>query len=173
MKMSINGVSANYYPTAYMNTNTPKSTETASFADTIVEKAAIGKIDYDERAFNFFAPNAPDEVREAWLEAAKETGANGMGMGQDGKLTHISSMMTKSAVNNYWNRETGVSDLSSNDLLGSTVVSALSAAKQALYDLEHPLEPISRRSWEVQKQIAKEREFYNAFIDKLEKLQQL
>ena len=73
--MSINGVSANYYPTAYMNTNTPKSTETASFADTIVEKAAIGKIDYDERAFNFFAPNAPDEVREAWLEAAKETGA--------------------------------------------------------------------------------------------------
>ena len=169
--MSINGISAGYYPTAYTNIQKVKATETTSFADTIVEKAATAGVrDYDERAFDFFAPNAPDEVRKAWLEAAKETGANGMGIGQDGKLTHISSMMTKSAVNHYWNRETGESDLLSSDLLGSTVASALSAAKQALYDLEHPLELISQRRLEVQQQIAKEREFYKAFIDKLEQL---
>ena len=168
--MSINGVSTNYYSTAHANVKTVKNAADNSFADTISEKVATDKIDYDERAFDFFAPNAPDEVRKAWLEAAKETGANGMGMGQDGKLTHISSMMTKSAVNNYWNRETGESNLLSSDLLGSTVTYALSAAKQALYDLEHPLEPISQRRLEVQQQIAKEREFYKAFIDKLEQL---
>lgn len=168
--MSINGVSTNYYSTAHANVKTVKNAADNSFADTISEKVATDKIDYDERAFVFFAPNAPDEVRKAWLEAAKETGANGMGMGQDGKLTHISSMMTKSAVNNYWNRETGESNLLSSDLLGSTVAYALSAAKQALYDLEHPLEPISQRRLEVQQQIAKEREFYKAFIDKLEQL---
>lgn len=168
--MSINGVSTNYYSTAHANVMTVKNAADNSFADTISKKVATDKIDYDERAFDFFAPNAPDEVRKAWLEAAKETGANGMGMGQDGKLTHISSMMTKSAVNNYWNRETGESNLLSSDLLGSTVAYALSAAKQALYDLEHPLEPISQRRLEVQQQIAKEREFYKAFIDKLEQL---
>lgn len=168
--MSINGVSTNYYSTAHANVKTVKNAVDNSFADTISEKVATDKIDYDERAFDFFAPNAPDEVRKAWLEAAKETGANGMGMGQDGKLTHISSMMTKSVVNNYWNRETGESNLLSSDLLGSTVAYALSAAKQALYDLEHPLEPISQRRLEVQQQIAKEREFYKAFIDKLEQL---
>ena len=168
--MGINGVSTNYYSTAHANVKTVKNAADNSFADTISEKVATDKIDYDERAFDFFAPNAPDEVRKAWLEAAKETGANGMGMGQDGKLTHISSMMTKSAVNNYWNRETGESNLLSSDLLGSTVAYALSAAKQALYDLEHPLEPISQRRLEVQQQIAKEREFYKAFIDKLEQL---
>ena len=168
--MSINGVSTNYYSTAHANVKTVKNAADNSFVDTISEKVATDKIDYDERAFDFFAPNAPDEVRKAWLEAAKETGAHGMGMGQDGKLTHISSMMTKSAVNNYWNRETGESNLLSSDLLGSTVAYALSAAKQALYDLEHPLEPISQRRLEVQQQIAKEREFYKAFIDKLEQL---
>ena len=168
--MGINGISTGYYPTEHNNVKTVKNAADNSFADTISEKAATDKIDYDERAFDFFAPNAPDEVRKAWLEAAKETGANGMGMGQDGKLTHISSMMTKSAVNNYWNRETGVSDLLSSDLLGSTVASALSAAEQALYDLEHPLEPISQRRLEVQKKIEKEMEFYKAFIDKLEQL---
>ena len=64
----------------------------------------------------------------------------------------------------------GRSDLSGGDLLGSTVASALSVAKQALYDREHPLEPLSRRTWEVQKHIEKEMAFYRAFIDKLERL---
>ena len=169
--MSISGIgAAGYYPTRYTNVNSVKNTADASFTETISEKAAADKIDYDERAFEYVAPNAPEEVKKAWMEATKETGANGMGMAQNGMFTHISAMMTKGIVNNYWNRERGVSDLSSNDLLGSTVSSALSAAKQALYDLEHPLEPLSRRSWEVQKQIEKEMEFYRAFIDKLEQL---
>ena len=39
--MSINGVSTNYYPTAYTNTNAPKSTETPSFADTMGKTANV------------------------------------------------------------------------------------------------------------------------------------
>ena len=170
--MSINGISAGYYSTAYANTNIPKSTETTSFADTIAEKAETDKIDYDERAFEYLAPNAPEEVKKAWMEAAKETGANGLGMGKDGKSTHITAIMSIRLTNQLKGcYSSGVrSDLSGGDLLGSTVASALSVAKQALYDREHPLEPISHRSWEVQKQIEKEMEFYKAFIDKLKQL---
>ena len=64
----------------------------------------------------------------------------------------------------------GKGDLSGGDILGSTVSSALTVARQALYDLEYPLSPISQRRIEVQQQIAKEMEFYKAFIDRLERL---
>ena len=39
--MSINGISAGYYPTDYKSTNAPKSTETASFADTMGKTANV------------------------------------------------------------------------------------------------------------------------------------
>jgi hypothetical protein len=45
------------------------------------------------------------------------------------------------------------------------------AAKQALYDLDNPLEPVTKRSLAVQHEIMKERGFYQAFISKLETLQ--
>ena len=172
LKMSISGISMGYYPTGYANVNTVKNTTDVSFTETISEKAATDKIDYDERAFEYLAPNAPEEVKKAWMEAAKETGANGMGMGKDGKLTHITAMMSIQLTNRLKGcySSGGRSDLSGGDLLGSTVESALSVAKQALYDREHALEPLSRRSWEVQKHIEKEMAFYRAFIDKLERL---
>lgn len=49
-------------------------TET-SFNSAVQEKAP----DYNEKAFESLAPNAPEEVRNAWMEAARETGVNGMG----------------------------------------------------------------------------------------------
>ena len=170
--MGINGISTGYYPTGYTNVKTVEKPADNLFADTISEKAATDQIDYDERAFEYLAPNAPEEVKKAWMEAAKETGANGMGMGKDGKLTHITAMMSIRLTNQLKGcySSGGKSDLTNSDLLGSTVESALSAAKQALYDREHPLEPLSWRSWEVQKHIEKEMEFYRAFIDKLEQL---
>ncbi len=42
--------------------------------------------------------------------------------------------------------------------------------KQALYDLDHPREYVPK-SIEVQRACMKEREFYVAFLEKLEKLQ--
>lgn len=170
--MNINGISTAYYQAGYTNVKPSNNTVASSFEDAISEKAASEKIDYDERAFEYLGPNAPEEVKKAWMEAAKETGANGMGMDQDGKLTHISAMMSlrlTNQLNGNWGGM-GRGNLSGGDLLGSTVASALSVAKQALYDREHPLEPISQRSWKVQKQIEKEMEFYRAFIDRLEKL---
>ena len=55
------------------------------------------------------------------------------------------------------------------DILGNTVESAIQATKQALYDLEHPLAP-AYRTIEAEQARIKEREFYTAFLEKLEKL---
>jgi hypothetical protein len=100
--------------------------------------------DYDEKAFEYVASNAPEEVKAAWMEAAKETGANGLGMAQNGMLTHISAMLVKQAEN--WMN--GIEN--DTDVLGDSVTSALQSAKQALYDLDNPLEPVSKRSIAVQ-----------------------
>ena len=59
--------------------------------ETVAEKAAQDKIDYDEKAFASIGAKAPAEVKQAWMEAAKETGANGLGMSGSGKLTHLSA----------------------------------------------------------------------------------
>lgn len=74
--MNINGIPSNYYQTEYANNKTQKGASSNSFADTYSEKTVATKIDYDERAFEYCAHYAPDEVKKAWMEAAKETGAN-------------------------------------------------------------------------------------------------
>jgi len=55
------------------------------------------------------------------------------------------------------------------DVLGNSVESAISATKQALYILDNPLEP-THKSIEVRQAYIKERDFYMAFISKLEQL---
>ena len=55
------------------------------------------------------------------------------------------------------------------DILGNTTESAIQATKQALYNLDHPLEYVPK-SIEVQRTCMKEREFYVAFLERLEKL---
>ena len=120
-----------------------------------------------EQAFRNVAPNAPDSVKKVWMEAAEETGTNGMGLMENGKMSHISQMMVMQVVR----RERGEENWS--DVLGNSVGSALAAAKQALYQLENPLVPHSQRGGaSVQQAIAKEKEFYIAFINKLEVLQE-
>ncbi len=54
-----------------------------------------------------------------------------------------------------------------NDILGSTVQSAIRATEQALYDFDHPLELDKVRSIEEQQARIKERQFYVAFLEKL------
>lgn len=122
------------------------------------------EMDFDEKAFENVAGTAPEEVKKAWMEAAKETGVNGMGMTRDGKLSHISQLMVQQVIHTYNGR------LNPKNILGSTVQSALHAAKKALYDLENPLEPVNDKRLEVQQQRMKEKEFYQAFIERLEQL---
>ena len=166
--MSINGIAANYYTIAYTNTNVPKSTEISSFADTIAEKAETASVrDYDEEAFEKSAPNAPQSVKDAWMEAAKEAGANGLGVTSNGQ--YHTEMLTQQIIAWY----NGGKEGRAYDVLGSSVESAIQAARQALYSFDHPLEPNRVMSMEERQYHMKERQFYVAFLEKLEKLQQL
>ena len=165
--MSINGIGAGYPVTGYTARKAERSAEsgTAGFMEIVEEKAEQDKtLDYEEKAFASVGANAPEEVKQAWMDAAKEIGVNGLGMSKNGMLTHISQMMVQRGKK--WMN--GVGD--ANDILESTVQSAIRAAEQALYDFDHPLEPNKVRSIEEQQARIKEREFYVVFLEKLGQL---
>lgn len=165
--MGINGIGAAGYPAAaYTVRKAERSTEsgTVGFMETVEEKATQGKAtDQDEKAFDMVGPNAPQEVKDAWMDAAKEVNANGMGIRGNGMMSHISQMMVQ-RLNKQLKGET-----ENFDILGNTVESAIQATKKALYDLEHPV-VYTPRSIEVQQARIKEGEFYRAFLEKLEQL---
>ena len=121
--------------------------------------------DFNKKAFDMIGPNAPQEVKDAWMEAAKEVNANGMGITKNGMLSHISQMMVQ-RLNKQMN---GEGDVDNIGILGNTTDSAIQATKQALYNLDHPLEYVPK-SIGVQRACMKEREFYVAFLERLEKL---
>ena len=123
----------------------------------------MADVDFDEKAFDMIGPNAPQEVKDAWMEAAKEVNANGMGIKKNGMLSHISQMMVQ-RLNKQMK-----GDVNNIDIFGNTIESAIQATSQALYDLDHPREYVPK-SIEVQQACMKEREFYVAFLEKLEKL---
>lgn len=106
----------------------------------------------EESAFQLIAPNAPEEVKQAWMEAVKETGINGLGLQENGMMSHITQLDVQRVIKWYNGEDT--------DVLGRTVESAQQAVEKALYDLEHPLEPLTNRSVSVQQSIEKEKEFY-------------
>ena len=163
--MSINGVSTSYYSTAYANTQKAKVTETNSFADTIAEKAATAsERDCDEVAFENVELNAPRSVKDAWMDAAKETGANGLGLTSNGQ--YHTEMLTQHIIAWY----NGGKEGRAYDVLGSSVESAIQAAQQALYNFDHPLEPNKVMSIEERQYHMKERQFYVAFLEKLQQL---
>ena len=167
LKMSVNGIGTAGYPlTGYMARKMERSAEpgTVGFMEAVEEKAAQGRaVGQDEKAFEMVGPNAPQEVKDAWMDAAKEVNANGMGIRGNGMMSHISQMMVQ-RLNKQLKGET-----ENFDILGSTVESAIQATKEALYDLEHP-RVYTPRSIEVQQARIKEGEFYRAFLEKLEKL---
>lgn len=120
--------------------------------------------DNNERSFDVYGPNAPEEVKQAWLEAAKEININGVGMQSNGMMSHITQLDVQRAIKWYNGEE--------SDVLGTTVESARQAVEKALYDLENPLPENENRSAEVLKSIEKEKEFYKAFLEKLQAIQQ-
>ena len=165
--MGINGIGAAGYPMAgYMAKKAERNDESTEkgFMEIVAEKAEQEKkADYDEKAFESVGANAPEEVKQAWMEAAKEVHANGLGIRENGMMTHISQMMVQ-RLNKMFQGEYG-----SPDILGNSVKSAIRATKQALYDLEHPI-AYTPKSIEVQQSQIKERQFYHAFLEKLEQL---
>ena len=84
--------------------------------------------DFNKKAFDMIGPNAPQEVKDAWMEAAKEVNANGMGITKNGMLSHISQMM----VQRLNKQLKGDGDADNIDILGNTIESASQATSQAL-----------------------------------------
>ena len=159
---SMNGVS---YETRHKQNNIPQfSTECAVQKNENINPY-MAEADFDEKAFDMIGPNAPQDVKDAWMEAAKDINANGMGIKKNGMLSHISQMM----VQRLNKQLKGDGDADNIDILGNTTESAIQATSQALYDLDHPLEYVPK-SIEVQRACMKEREVYVAFLEKLEKL---
>ena len=48
----------------------------------------MAEADFDEKAFGMIGPNAPQDVKDAWMEAAKEVNANGLGIKKNGMLSY-------------------------------------------------------------------------------------
>ena len=109
--------------------------------------------------FDKAAPDALPIVKNAWMNAAKETGYL-----EGGKMNYISQLLVRQVIN----RENGVEDY--QNVFGNSVSSALQAAKELLYDLENPLTPESERSESVRMYREQEKEFYRKFIENLEEI---
>ena len=52
--------------------------------------------DFNEKAFDMIGPNAPQDVKDAWMEAAKEVNANGLGIKKND--TSILDNVTRESV---------------------------------------------------------------------------
>ena len=164
--MGINGIGAGCPVTGSQTRKAERNAESqmVDFMDTVAEKVAQEKVaDHDEEAFDIVGPNAPQGVKDAWMGAAKEVNANGLGIRGNGMMSHISQMMVQ-RLNKMLKGETDYVDI-----LGNTAESAIRAAKQALYSLDHPLAP-AYRSIEAEQARIREREFYVSFLERLEKL---
>lgn len=109
--------------------------------------------------FDSAAPDAPPIVRVAWINAAKETGYL-----EGEKMNHISQLFIRQVTN----RENGVEDY--QNVFGSTVESALQAARELLHDLENPLTSDGNRSESARVSREQEKEFYKKFIEGLEEI---
>lgn len=113
-----------------------------------------------EQSFDQIGKNAPESVKKAWLDAAEVIGVDGMGTSQNGKLTHISQLMVRRLTKVFRGEKT-------DDILGSSVQSAIRAVDNALYDLEHPLDGNRGKTPEQMKSREREKKFYQEFLKRL------
>lgn len=99
----------------------------------------------------------PAGVREAWEAAGQETGTDGLGMDEEGKVTHITQIMVERLLGSHEDYST---------ILGKTIESAYAFANDAIEGLEYEL----FRSGSVLKNRGnkeQELEFYKAFMKHL------
>lgn len=100
---------------------------------------------------NFFqkvAPNATDQVKEAWKKAEQEAGTNGFAMAADGKFTQLTELMGLAFTKHF---QTG-----NMDILGDTNSSARQAVQEALKNLN--------RNGIKNNEELKEKVFYESFL---------
>lgn len=171
--MGINGIGTNgYIPTGYTGKKAAKTETGKTFADMVNQKSAEadkkGKVEPGLEILDSIAEHAPDEVRQAFLEAERETGGFitvfGLWISNDGKQSHMTQMGVERFVRWYHG------DFNQTDLLGTSVESAIGAVKKWIYEVDHPLGGQPARGTEEWKLLAMERAFYESFLDKLKKL---
>lgn len=170
--MSIGQIgTAGGFPTGYTENKAAKAETGRTFADIVGQKET--EVDKEVkgrnagRVLDSIAEHAPDEVRQAFLEAEKETGGAltvfGLWISNDGKQAYMTQMGIDRFVRWYHG------DFNQSDLLGTSVESAINAVKKWIYDVDHPLggQPTGA---EERKLAAMERAFYESFLEKLRKL---
>ena len=89
---SMNGV---LYETRRKQDNIPQFSTECVVQENENINPYMEEVDFDEKAFDMIGPNAPQDVKDAWMEAAKDINANGMGIKKNGMLSHISQMMVQ------------------------------------------------------------------------------
>ncbi len=99
--------------------------------------------------------HAPEGVMAAWKAAMEETGINGFGLDESGKMTHISQAMLARLFTD-----------SGQSVFGNSVDSALRFAERAVQNLSNP-ELLKEDTAAVRQEKEKERQFYMVFAEKL------
>ncbi|MBD5471304.1 MAG: hypothetical protein HDR19_09475 [Lachnospiraceae bacterium] len=174
--MGISGIAANYYQTVYANNKATKAETGKTFAEIASQKVAEAEKETVQEntsaVLDVIGANAPDEVRQAWTEAQKESGVDGhitkcgLWISNDGKHAHITQVMIQTAIK--WAKGEFVDEQA--DLLGNSVQSAINAVEKWIYDIDHPLAGQPAKSTEEQRYVNMERTFYVAFLEKLKNL---
>ena len=77
-------VNSNYQQNIGLYENKRKRSETPTFAQCVTEKEEeqiqnVPAADFEERVLQNAGPNAPQSVKDAWMETTKEIGVNGLG----------------------------------------------------------------------------------------------
>lgn len=189
--MSINVIGTAGYQTVWHQARKAERNAASgakTFMETVAEKSAQDKmIEYGEKVFapagvppqsvkghdpsrvlDSFARHAPEEVRQAFLEAEKETGGHftvgGFWISSDGKEFHITQLAVECFIRWYHG------DKNQCDVLGTSVGSAVSAVEKWIYGIDHPLDGQPAKNAEERKLIAMERAFCESFLEKLKKL---
>lgn len=107
---------------------------------------------------NYYLSTAPDDVKNAWQEAMEETDVNPF-------VAPCGNTLAQLAVEQDF--ATGGND----QLFGETVESSIEAVKKIIDRIDNPLGDVPKEHLEEHQQISqREREFYVAFLEKLEKL---
>lgn len=163
---------ASYNPFVKKDMQNMAGNTKSSFFDAVAAKASEKDNNEVQKktsaVLDAIGSQASDEVKNAWMEAEKETGAFftvfGMYISADGKHAHMTQMGIDRFVR--WYR----GEIDPDDLLGSSVESAIKAVNMWIYDLDHPLAGQTAKNAEERELFRKEREFYEVFLDKLLKL---
>lgn len=120
---------------------------TYEFADDITKREIEHKADY-------FLQSAPEEIRKMFMETIEETGANPFAMGYGNVISQLAMEQDFATGGN-------------DQLFGDTLESSIEAVNKILERIDNPLGKVTE---DKQIGIQKEKEFYLAFLSKLNAL---